>query len=179
MRLYLKSIGFLEESKQKFLNLTDFYFDDANDISFGQNNMLFYPINFLRLFNKKSEKELLIFCQKNMTDEIFTRRVYILGELYEAKKSFNSFMFDLLEDLSEQAKEKIALGLGQEGIDVVNVKTDALFIRNQFRETIGDKIIKKHLSIDTIKDFANIDLQGEEILYALLETEANVHLFKR
>ena len=37
-------------------------------------------------------------------------------------------MFELLEGLSEQAKEKIALGLGQEGIDVMDIKIDAMYI---------------------------------------------------
>jgi hypothetical protein len=176
MRLYLKSIQFLEESKKKFFELTDFYFDDANDISFGENNMVFYPINFLRLFNKKSEQELMIFAQKNLTDEIFTQRVYVLRELYEAKQSFNSFMFELLEDLSEQAKEKIALSLGQEGIDVVNVKMDAMFIKQQFQDKFGGNVVDKHLSVEELKNFNQVDLQGEEMIYALLQTEANVRL---
>jgi hypothetical protein len=174
MRLYLRSIGFLEDSKNKFIELTNFYSEDSHDISFGENNTVYYPVDYLRLFNKKSEQELFIFTQKYMNDDIFTRRVYILQELYMAKKVFNLFMFELLEGLSEQAKEKIALGLGQEGIDVMDVRIDAKFIKKQVEETINKEIIQKHFKIETLHNLDDIDVQGEEIIYALLQTEENV-----
>ena len=174
MRLYLKSVFFLDDAKQKFLQFTNFYSENIDDINFEDNNIKYYSIDFARLFNKKSEQELLLFTQKNMNDEIFSRRVYILRELYLAKKNFNIYMFELLEGLSEQAKEKIALGLGQEGIDVMDVKIDAMYIKKQFQETLGKKIAEKHLSVDILGEIKNIDLQAEEIIYSLLQTEENV-----
>lgn len=156
------------------MELTDFYKENPNDISFGQNNATFFKVDYLRLFNKKSEQELLTFFQKFMDEDVFTRRVYILRELYVAKQHFNSFMFELLENLSQQAKEKIAMGLNQEGIDVVDVRTDALFIKSQYKDQVDPEIVRRHLSADRLDDLDEIDLEGEEIVYALLQTEENV-----
>lgn len=179
MRMYLKSIGFLEESRQKFLELTDFYKDASGEISFGQNNAAFCEVDYLRLFNQRSPTELRVFVQKFMDDELFTRRVYTLRELYLAKRSFNAFMFELLENLSEQAKEKIALGLGQSVIDVVDVRSDAEFLKRQFRESLGSAAAEKHLSVEKLGDLDEVDLEGEEIVFALLQTEENVGFWER
>ena len=112
-----------------------------------------------------------------MTDEIFARRVYILRELFVAKKSFNVFMFELLEGLSEQAKEKIALGLGQEGVDVMDVRVDAQFIKQQFQRTLGKEVARKHSSVDSLSGFKDLDFQGEEIICSLLQIEEDVALY--
>lgn len=173
MKVYLQSVPFMQNSKNKFENLFSFY-KDQNQLSFENNNLKFAPIDFLRLFNLSTEKELLNFFKINLSDDVFETMVLSLKELCLVKSQFNSFMFKIFDSLSENVKEKISVTLKEENWDMLNVKEDTAFLKSLFKKNCSNEIVKKHLSIEYLNDVTNLQFYSDKIILSLFVIEEEV-----
>lgn len=173
MKVYLQSVPFIENSKNKFETLFSFY-KDQDQLCFQDNNLRFAPIDFLRLLNLPTEKELVNYSKVNLPDELFETMVLSLKELCLVKSQFNSFMFKVFDSLSENVKEKVSVTLQEENWDMLNVKEDTAFLKSLFKKNCSNEIVKKHLSIEYLHEVGNLHLYSDKIILSLFVIEEKV-----
>jgi hypothetical protein len=173
MKVYLQSVPFIENSKNKFETLFSFY-KDQDQLCFGENNLRFTPIDFLRLFNLPTEKELINYSKVNLPDDLFETMVLSLKELCLVKSQFNSFMFKVFDSLSENVKEKVSVTLQEENLDMLNVKEDTAFLKSLFKKNCSNEVVKKHLSIEHLHEMGNLHLYSDKIILSLFVIEEEV-----